>query len=133
MLGYFPENGTAWLFPALALGVFSFYASIAILNISVMSALADVADEHELATGRRQEGIFYSARTFFSKLTSGLGHLLAGIAIDVIGYPARRQGRRGRSRRAVEAGPRRWSHRLRPGRDRHFLLRALSHQQDTAS
>ncbi len=87
MLGYFPENGTAWLFPLLSLGVFSFYASIAILNISVMSALADVADEHELATGRRQEGIFYSARTFFSKLTSGLGHLLAGIAIDVIGFP----------------------------------------------
>ena len=87
MLGYFPENGSAWLFPMLALGVFSFYASIAILNISVMSALADVADEHELATGRRQEGIFYSARTFFSKLTSGLGHLLAGVAIDVIGFP----------------------------------------------
>ena len=41
-----------------------------------------------MRTGRRQEGIFYSARTFFSKLTSGLGHLLAGIAIDVIRFPS---------------------------------------------
>ena len=43
-----------------------------------MSALADIADEHELQTGLRQEGIFYSARTFFSKLTTGFGHLIAG-------------------------------------------------------
>ena len=47
-----------------------------------MSALADIADEHELNTGRRQEGIFYSARTFFSKVTNGIGHLVAGIALD---------------------------------------------------
>ena len=52
-----------------------------------MSALADIADEHELNTHRRQEGIFYAARSFFAKASSGLGHLLAGIAIDVIGFP----------------------------------------------
>jgi len=40
-----------------------------------------------LLTGRRQEGIFYSARSFFGKASSGLGHLLAGIAIDVIHFP----------------------------------------------
>ena len=52
-----------------------------------MSALADIADEHELNTHRRQEGIFYAARSFFAKASSGLGHLLAGIAIDVIDFP----------------------------------------------
>ncbi len=58
-----------------------------ILNISVMSALADIADEHELKTGRRQEGIFYSARTFFAKATNGVGHVVAGIALDIIEFP----------------------------------------------
>lgn len=58
-----------------------------ILNISVMSALADIADEHELKTGRRQEGIFYSARTFFAKTTNGIGHVIAGIALDIIEFP----------------------------------------------
>jgi Na+/melibiose symporter-like transporter len=69
------------------LSYFCFYFGIWTLQISVMSALGDIADEHETKTGRRQEGIFYAARTFFSKLTSGLGHLLAGIAIDAIHFP----------------------------------------------
>jgi glycoside/pentoside/hexuronide:cation symporter, GPH family len=82
-----PENTT------LTLVVFViFFGTIAsacgsILNISVMSALADIADDHELKTGRRQEGIFYSARTFFAKVTNGIGHVVAGIALDVIEFP----------------------------------------------
>ena len=58
-----------------------------ILHISVMSALADVCDEHELLTGFRQEGIFYSARSFFAKTSSGIGHVIAGIALDIINFP----------------------------------------------
>jgi Na+/melibiose symporter-like transporter len=58
-----------------------------ILHISVMSALADVCDEHELLTGYRQEGIFYSARSFFAKTSSGIGHVIAGIALDIINFP----------------------------------------------
>ncbi len=59
----------------------------AILNVSVMSALADIVDEHELNTGRRQEGIFYSARTFFAKLTTSMGLVIAGLALDLIEFP----------------------------------------------
>src|SRR5690606_14582821 len=58
-----------------------------VLTTSVYSAIGDVVDEQELATGRRDEGLFYAVRTFFAKLSNGLGHLLAGIAIDVIGFP----------------------------------------------
>ena len=58
-----------------------------ILHISVMSALADVCDEHELLTGYRQEGIFYSARSFFAKTSAGVGHVIAGIALDIINFP----------------------------------------------
>lgn len=87
MMGVFPENGERALLPTLACFYALFYFSFATLMISVMSALADVADEHELETGRRQEGIFYSARTFFLKVTQGTGHLLAGMALDLIGFP----------------------------------------------
>lgn len=87
MIGMFPANTSDALLPTLmgfnpaviTLGV--------VLIISAMSALADIADEHELQTHRRQEGIFYSARSFFAKASSGFGHLLAGIAIDVIDFP----------------------------------------------
>jgi Na+/melibiose symporter-like transporter len=87
MAGLFPENGSRALVPTLFGFVFVFYSGIAMLTISVLSALADVADEHELHTGRRQEGVFYAARTFFAKLTSALGHVLAGLAVDLIGFP----------------------------------------------
>lgn len=63
-------------------GIFSSFFG-AVLNISVMSALADISDEHELNTGMRQEGIFYAARMFFSKAMNAMGHLIAGVALEV--------------------------------------------------
>lgn len=52
------------------------------------SMMADVADEHELVTGRRQEGIFFAALSFGAKSTSGLGTFLGGLGLDLIGFPA---------------------------------------------
>ncbi|MBT3426114.1 MAG: MFS transporter [Gammaproteobacteria bacterium] len=85
--GYFPENSSELLIPLLMVFYLLTLTFGVILLISAMSALADIADEHELNTYRRQEGIFYAARSFFAKASSGLGHLLAGIAIDVIDFP----------------------------------------------
>ncbi|MBW2273813.1 MAG: MFS transporter [Deltaproteobacteria bacterium] len=87
LLGWFPENGAPALFPILCALKGMSYAASAVMVISIVSTLADVTDEHELLTGRRQEGVFFAARSLFSKLTSGLGHLLAGLAIDVIDFP----------------------------------------------
>ncbi len=87
--GYFPENDSDWLFT----GVLAFHVfgtmGLSMLNISVMSALADVADENEIRFGQRQEGMLYSARTFFSKADRALGTFLAGVALDLIMFPAK--------------------------------------------
>jgi len=86
LLGAFPtELGklTAVLFAI----VFLFYLAFAILSISLLSALADIADEHELSSGKRQEGIFFAARALFLKAASGMGHIVGGVAIDAIGFP----------------------------------------------
>jgi Na+/melibiose symporter-like transporter len=82
-----PATGSKALLPFLALFVFTFYLGVAVLMISALSALADIADEHELNTGRRQEGVFYAARTFFLKMSSGLGHVVAGVGLDLIQFP----------------------------------------------
>ncbi len=87
LFDWFPENGSPLHFPILCGLKMISYGSGAVMVISIVSSLADVTDEHELLTGRRQEGVFFAARSFFSKLTSGLGHLLAGLAIDVISFP----------------------------------------------
>ena len=63
-------------------------AAGSILHISFMSALADVCDEHELLTGYRQEGIFYSARSFFAKASGALGSIVAGTALEIINFPS---------------------------------------------
>ncbi len=87
MAGYFPDNGTPLLLPLMI--VFSGLGGIcgAVLNISVMSALADIADENELLYGKRQEGMLFAARTFFSKADQALGHFLAGVTLDIIQFP----------------------------------------------
>jgi Na+/melibiose symporter-like transporter len=82
LLGAAPEKAS-WELVAfiIFLGSFSSFFG-AVLNISVMSALADIADEHELNSGMRLEGIFYSARAFFAKAMNAVGHIVAGFALQ---------------------------------------------------
>ncbi len=63
------------------------YAAISILQISAMSALADIADENELRYGVRQEGILYSTRNMAGKIDLAVGTAVAGIVITLIGFP----------------------------------------------
>jgi Na+/melibiose symporter-like transporter len=43
-----------------------------------MSYPPDLADENDLVTGRRQEGVLFGAASFARKCTGALGSLLAG-------------------------------------------------------
>lgn len=87
LTGLFPENGSPSLVYTLvgmrlAQGMFAAQSLV-----SFNSMLADIADEHELATGKRQEGIFFAAASFATKATAGIGTLLAGIGLDLIDWP----------------------------------------------
>lgn len=85
--GLFPANGNPWLMPILLVqyGVISFL--LAMSALTAPSMLADIADENEMTTGLRQEGIFFGAIAFSGKAASGFGNLAAGLAIDTIGLP----------------------------------------------
>lgn len=56
--------------------------------------LADVVEDVEVESGRRAEGLLFSADAFFSKAVSGLGVLIAGGVLALVGFPkdARLQG-----------------------------------------
>jgi len=56
-------------------------------GIMVASMISDVVEEQELRTTRRNEGVFFAARSFVQKASHGLGALVVGIAIDAIGFP----------------------------------------------
>jgi len=58
-------------------------------GITARSLVADVVDEHEMTTGRRQEGIFFGAQSFLGKAVHGLGVSIAGIGLDLIEFPVK--------------------------------------------
>ncbi len=51
------------------------------------SMLSDVIDEHELNSAKREEGLFFAARSFATKASYGLGSFFAGIGLDIIHFP----------------------------------------------
>jgi len=50
-------------------------------RMDIKAKVADTVDQNELRTGKRQEGMAISAIAFTTKATSGIGGLLAGIAL----------------------------------------------------
>lgn len=78
-----PAGATAVLFVnGLLVGT-----SIMVGGIGFQSMLADTADEHEWLFGVRREGLFFSGLTLAYKGASGLGGLIAGLALDAISFP----------------------------------------------
>ena len=62
-------------------------AGIAQLVVAVSSMMADVADEHALVIGRRNEGVFFGAFAVCTKATAGVGIAIGGVLLDVIAWP----------------------------------------------
>ncbi|MCP4752294.1 MAG: hypothetical protein GY866_15485 [Proteobacteria bacterium] len=82
LFGLFFPNHHPLLFPSIMIFQTIALAGVAGVLITAGSMLGDVADESELQTNQRQEGIFYSTRMFMGKSVAALGHLVAGITLD---------------------------------------------------
>ena len=87
LVGFFPDNDSASLVYILAGVAFVQGVGMSLGVVSFGSMVADIVDEQELKTGRRQEGVFFAAVSFAGKATSGLGGLVAGIGLDPIAWP----------------------------------------------
>ena len=88
LLGWLPE--TAGIAFGLVFVNYAIWVTMSILRtIANHALLADIADEHELATGHRQEGVMFAALFFAAKFISGFGYLVAGPFLDLIGLEAR--------------------------------------------
>lgn len=87
LLGLVPEKSTTALTAMLAVNYLLLGASIAQLIVGASSTMADIADESELATGSRQEGVLFGAASFAAKCTNALGSLIAGSILRFIEWP----------------------------------------------
>jgi glycoside/pentoside/hexuronide:cation symporter, GPH family len=87
LLGAFPANDSPMIFGAIFLTNI-FYVGLGIIaNILFSSMIADVVEDSELKTGRRQEGLFFAAIFFANKSTTGLGIFASGLIISTIHFP----------------------------------------------
>lgn len=83
--GWLPDKGSALITALLLLQNLMFVYFFVLRNVASYSITADLTDEHEVQSGKRQEGGFYSVLAFTTKLASAAGPLYAGLALDVIG------------------------------------------------
>ncbi|HZC18010.1 MAG TPA: MFS transporter [Caulobacteraceae bacterium] len=58
-----------------------------VATIGFQSMMADAADEHEHLFGARREGLYFAGITLSAKASSGIGALIAGVVLDLIGFP----------------------------------------------
>ncbi|MEM8695444.1 MAG: MFS transporter [Pseudomonadota bacterium] len=84
LLGLMPANGAPQLLPLLVANFCLLTFGISVGAVAILSMLGDVIDQNEVATGKREEGVFYSARALVGKAAVSLGHLIAGVMLDVI-------------------------------------------------
>ena len=87
LVGFFPGINSPFYLLAIFGPLFLAYAVYPISYIVVDSQLADIADQHELQTGNRSEGVIFSIRSFAKKTTQGVGGFLAGFGLELIRFP----------------------------------------------
>ena len=87
LVGFFPGNESPWLLPILMVHGLIEVSLIVMIGITTSSMMADIAEQNEIRTGRREEGLFFSATSFAAKVTSGLGTFLAGVILSLIAFP----------------------------------------------
>ena len=87
MLGLFPENGTDTLFWTML--VFNGFDVMLIICATILttSMIADVVEDSEVQTGRRNEGVFFAANTFAQKSVNAVGVVVAGQILALVDFP----------------------------------------------
>lgn len=86
--GLLPPPGSPWQAPVL----YAIFATATVMSVSAFilgaSMMADVVENSQVTTGRRNEGVFFAGSFFVQKCTTGLGFFGAGAMLGLAGFPA---------------------------------------------
>jgi glycoside/pentoside/hexuronide:cation symporter, GPH family len=82
-----PSSGSWNLFFALAPFVYIANTCLSSSAIIRESMLGDISDEVELESNLGQQGLMFASSSLIGKLNTGLGILVAGLALEFIGFP----------------------------------------------
>ena len=94
LLHVMPPNGSDLLFIILAVENVANAAFAITTAVLLSSMIADIVEDSEVKTGRRSEGLLFSADQLFKKITSAAGPIIAGQILYLVQFPdnARRTG-----------------------------------------
>lgn len=87
MAGYFPGPGAHSLMTALFVATTATVSFTIISSILSTSMMADVVEDSQVKTGRRSEGLFFSATAFVFKCVSGVGVGVTGMILSLSQFP----------------------------------------------
>jgi Na+/melibiose symporter-like transporter len=88
LLDLLPEGPSEFVFWFVFLAGTIDVGLIICFQILGASMMADLAEQAELKTGRRSEGIFVAAQTFVRKMVTGLGVMTATLVLTLAEFPA---------------------------------------------
>jgi|TARA_B100001093_G_scaffold245937_1_gene235451 Na+/melibiose symporter-like transporter len=87
-MGLTPEKGTTTLVLFLCVPLV-FISTLSIAgNMTRDAMIGDIADEVELQSGKRQEGVLYAAVSFVQKVNTAIGSLTGGLTLWVLNITA---------------------------------------------
>ena len=87
LLGLFPENESVWLLPILCFHIITNITMVIIVAATIGSMVMDLVEKIQLKTGRREEGLLFSARSFAQKAVSGFGLSISGLLLSIVNFP----------------------------------------------
>ena len=88
LFGVLPDNGDPFVFWFVFIAGMIDVGLIICFQILFASMIADLVEESELQTGRRNEGVFFASVTFIRKCVQGFGLLLASFLLYLSEFPA---------------------------------------------
>lgn len=85
-LGCLFVNQPEWPFAVTLVATAFAGAGYSAADMIPWSMVADIADEDEIASGERREGLYVGVFTFLRKLAGAVGVALAFLALDLVGF-----------------------------------------------
>jgi len=91
LFGFFPPNGSPWVFVILFGDTFVTAILGMMGYVLLTSMVADVVEDAAVKTGRRSEGLLFSANNLVPKLSIAVGGFFATLMLAWVGFPTHAQ------------------------------------------
>jgi Na+/melibiose symporter-like transporter len=87
LLGFFPPNGSPWVFIILLADAFV-SATLGLMGYILLSSMvADVVEDAAVTTGRRSEGLLFSANNLVPKISLAVGGFVGTLLLAFVRFP----------------------------------------------